>query len=207
MTKTQQRFGFLILFSCLAVGAPAHASEVLLVRPFSPLEAPVHVVGELETPELSAAPIRGGSTPGGSVPLSLPGMGSARWTSENFGPLFANIRVPGASPSDLLTGSVLTFPEAVSSPEGTSPSSTDGAGSLGAGSNTAASSAFFSGVLSGTVPPGGSAQIVISGTLSTTPLPGAIWEFITGCLVLGGGWFYSSILGTTAFDPRRRNPL
>ncbi|HUK56212.1 MAG TPA: hypothetical protein VLY20_06095 [Nitrospiria bacterium] len=180
----------------------AEASLVQVVRPSPSGWGWIAVAGDLETPQELMDPLlrKQESMSEGLfyIPFSSNGFAVGRWEKENFGPIFADVLFSKPHAMDLLPS--YYPPASISIPD---PSVTDAPGSgdvLGGSSNPFQfqPGGFFSGSLSGTVPAsfsgeitgttGGSVDIVLSGQVSpvsSVPLPGAAWLFVTGLT----GWF------------------
>ena len=175
---------------------------VEVVRPSPSGEGWITVWGDLETPETAFDPFNNTKGVGQMAPFITPvapvGYRIGRWESGNFGPIFADVSFFKSHEIDLASSSNpfagLPFSDQAATDNAGSGDVLDNSNSS-AGSLSSFSS--FDGTLFGTIPgtlsgeitgtTGGSVDIVLSGqvdTVSSVPLPGAEWLFITGLV----GW-------------------
>jgi len=180
----------------------AEASLVEVLRPGPAGEGWTTALGDLETPETVFDPFNSEKGVIQKAPFVTPvapmGYRISLWEEENFGPIFAGVSFYKSHMIDLFASPNPAAGNPISAQSATDNS---GGGDVGADGNTSPGSLSsfdsFDGTLSGNIPgsisgvingtTGGSVDIVLSGqldTVSSVPLPGAEWLFITGLV----GW-------------------
>jgi len=180
----------------------AQASLVEVVRLSPSGEGWLTVLGDLDTPETVFDSFNNQKGIRKADPFYTPvgpiGYRIGRWENENFGPIFADVSFFKSDKMNLVSSSnpVVELPF---SEQSATDNSGGGYVSGGSESSTGSLSTFssFDGTLFGNIPgsisgeitgtTGGSLDIVLSGQadpVSSVPLPGAEWLFITGLV----GW-------------------